>query len=95
MKLNLKKLSIGTGICGGITTFFAWIGAIAGFVCFLTFGILALTTYPLDHQNLIVGVVLVVLACVGIGSFSGCIGGTIVGGIIGTQIACLCGDDMC
>lgn len=86
------KISIGTGICGIITTFFVYIGCLAGFVLFLIYGIFSVVPGSSIPQNLALGITLIVLAVVGVGSLAGMIAGALVGGIIGAPIGACVGD---
>jgi uncharacterized membrane protein YdjX (TVP38/TMEM64 family) len=63
--------------------FLVYLGAITSQVLFLVYGIMALIpTGPFDHQNISLGVTLIVLATVGIAAACGSIVGMIIGTII-------------
>ena len=87
------QVTIGSGIAGGCATFFAWAGALAGFILFLIYGIFALVAQgPFQHQDLATGITLIVLACVGIAGLAGAIAGALVGCCIGLPFMCCDGE---
>jgi hypothetical protein len=80
----------GTGIYGLFLTLFAYMGFLAGEALFLTYGILAvIPAGPFQHQNLALGVPLIVLAGIGIAGLAGMIAGLISGGILCSPMCCL------
>lgn len=83
-------LQFGTSIYGMFLIFFAYMGILAGEALFLTYGILAvIPAGPFEHQNLSLGVPLIVLAGVGIAGLAGMIAGLISGGILCSPMCCL------
>jgi hypothetical protein len=82
--------TIGTGIYGFFLTFFVYLGALAGEALFLTYGILAvIPAGPFEHQNLGLGVPLIVLGVIGIAAIGGAIAGLITGGILCSPLICI------
>jgi hypothetical protein len=72
-----------TTITNSFITFFVYLGAITAQTLFLVYGIMALIpTGPFDHQNISLGVTLIVLATVGIAAACGSIAGILIGTII-------------
>lgn len=86
-------LTIGNGIYGFFVTFFVYLGCLAGEALFLIYGILAvIPAGPFEHQNLSLGVPLIVLAGVGIAGIAGAVAGLIGGGILCSP--CICVDEI-
>ena len=82
--------SFGTGIFGVFLTLCMYGGALAGETVCLTYGILAvIPAGPFDHQNLSLGISLIVLGGVGIAALGGAIAGLISGGIVCAPVCCL------